>query len=266
MLSPAAHTARIGAMNLQVYSEIVAAIAVLLYVLALVSAVEVIMTGRTSQGSIAWVISLLSMPPVAVPLYLVFGRNRFDGYLEKRDEIEAESQRLIRRTRQWISEHIIPTQPDKPLYSALFTLARMPGTRGNHVELLVDGDATFESIIEGLLRAQRFILFQFYIVRDDELGRRLARVLQDKSRAGVKVFMLYDEIGSRGFHKTGMFKQLVMTGVRVAAFNTTQGRRNRFQLNFRNHRKSVVVDGLEAWIGGHNVGREYLGLDPRIGH
>jgi cardiolipin synthase len=59
---------------------------------------------------------------------------------------------------------------------------------------------------------------------------------------------------------------LKLTGVEVAAFNTTQGRRNRFQLNFRNHRKIIVVDGHSAWIGGHNVGDEYLGLDRRIGH
>ena len=219
-----------------VYAEIIAVAAVLFYVLGLVSALEAIMTGRTSQGSIAWSISLISMPVIAVPLYLVFGRNRFDGYLEKRDEVEAESLRLTRDTRRWIEAHIIPTAGNQ-LYTSLFKLARMPATSGNSVELLVDGDATFDSIHAGLQSAEKFILFQFYIIRDDDLGRRLARVLADKARAGVKVYLLYDEIGTRGFHKTGMYKQLVMTGVKVAAFNTTQGRRNRFQLNFRNHRK-----------------------------
>lgn len=253
-------------MDVHAYTEIVAVALVLLYVLAIVSAIESILQGRTSQGSIAWTISLLSMPWLAVPLYLVFGRNKFDGYLEKRDEMEAESQRLIRATTSTVAEHVIPTSADTPLYSSLLSLARIPATRGNEVELLVDGQATFDSILDGLRTAQKHILFQFYIIRDDELGRKLARVLQDRAKAGVKVCLLYDEVGSRAFHKTGMYKQLVMVGVTVAAFNTTQGRRNRFQLNFRNHRKTVVVDGHSAWVGGHNVGDEYLGRDERFGH
>ena len=80
------------------------------------------------------------------------------------------------------------------------------------------------------------------------------------------MFVLYDEIGSRAFAGTRLYKHMLMTGVKVAPFNTTQGRRNRFQLNFRNHRKNVVVDGEFAWIGGHNLGYEYLGLNKRIGH
>ncbi len=137
----------------------------------------------------------------------------------------------------------------------------MPATTGNRVELLIDGEQTFDSILAGLAAAEKYILFQFYIIREDDLGRRLCRVLADKARAGVKVFLLYDEIGSRKFPGTRLYRQLQMTGVKVAPFNTTQGRRNRFQLNFRNHRKNVVVDGKYAWIGGHNVGDEYLGLN-----
>jgi cardiolipin synthase len=77
------------------------------------------------------------------------------------------------------------------------------------------------------------------------------------------VVFLYDEIGSSGL--TNSYKnELAEAGVKVSAFNTTQGAGNRFQLNFRNHRKIVVVDGKTAWIGGHNVGDEYLGLDPKF--
>ncbi len=252
-------------MDVALYAEIAAAVLALAYIMAVISALEAILKARTSQGAIAWAISLLTFPVVAVPLYLVFGRNKFDGYLEQRDEIEAESLRLIRRTSGAVEEHVVPLSTDTPMYTSLFNLARMPATTGNRVELLIDGEQTFDSIQRGLESAENYIFFQFYIIRDDELGRRLGRVLTDKARDGVKVFLLYDEIGSRPFARSRLLKQMRTVGVQVAPFNTTQGRRNRFQLNFRNHRKVVVVDGKYAWIGGHNVGREYLGLDQRIG-
>ena len=252
-------------MDPQLLTTLIAVALVLVYVMAIFSALEAILNARTSQGAVAWTISLLTLPYITVPLYLVFGRNKFDGYLEQRDEIERESLRLIRRTSGMIEQHIVAVTPDTPLYASLYNLARMPATRGNRVELLIDGRQTFDSILAGLQSAEKYIFFQFYIIRDDNLGRRLCRVLADKARAGVKVFLLYDEIGSRQFASTRLCRQLQMTGVKVAPFNTTQGRRNRFQLNFRNHRKNVVVDGKYAWIGGHNVGDEYMGLKRRYG-
>ena len=253
-------------MDFPTLTELIAIALVIVYLMAIASVLEVIIKARTAQGAIAWTISLLSLPYITVPVYLVLGRNKFDGYLEQRDEIEKESLRLLRKTSNLIEQRIVPTSSDTPLYTSLFNLARMPATSGNRVQLLINGEQTFASILAGMAAAEKYILFQFYIIRDDTLGKHLGRVMADKARAGVKVFLLYDEIGSRKFPKTRLYRQLQMTGVKVAPFNTTQGRRNRFQLNFRNHRKNVVVDGKFAWIGGHNVGDEYLGKNKRIGH
>ena len=95
-------------MDASLYAEIFAVVLVLFYVMAIVSALEAILKARTAQGAVAWTISLLTFPLLTVPLYLVFGRNKFDGYLEKRDEIEAESLRLIQQTSVYIQEHIVP--------------------------------------------------------------------------------------------------------------------------------------------------------------
>ena len=253
-------------MDLPLYTQAIAIAAALFYITGIVFALEAIIKARTSQGAIAWTISLFTIPFIALPCYLVFGRNKFKGYLEQRAEIEEESLSLVQKTSGAIAQHIIPTSEDSPLYTSLFNLARMPATAGNKVELLIDGIQTFDSIVTGLEAAEKYIMFEFYIIRDDELGKRLGRILADKARAGVKVYLLYDEIGSRNFAKTRLCKGLKMAGVQVAAFNTRQGVRNRFQLNFRNHRKIVVVDGKAAWVGGHNVGDEYLGKNKKIGH
>ncbi|MFK8040724.1 cardiolipin synthase [Congregibacter sp.] len=251
-------------MELQYSPEIIAVVLAAVYLLAIASAIDAILQARTAQGSIAWVVSLLTLPYLSVPLYLVFGRNKFDGYLEERAQIESQAEARLKVPRNELFD-FQASDASAAFYRSLHRLARLPTVRGNAVELLVDGYATFDSIEAGLQRARRYILFQFYILRDDALGRRLGKVLAKKAREGLAVHLLYDEVGSRSFAKSPLYQQLQDAGVQLAAFNTTQGRRNRFQLNFRNHRKVVVVDGIRAWIGGHNVGIEYLGEDSERG-
>jgi cardiolipin synthase len=129
------------------------------------------------------------------------------------------------------------------------------------VELLINGDATFDSILDGVRAAEDYVLFQFYMFHDDGLGREVKEALKERARNGVRVFVLYDEIGSGGLPDSYV-EDLREAGVEVSSFKPTQGWQNRFQLNFRNHRKMVVVDGKVAWVGGHNVGDEYMGRDP----
>jgi cardiolipin synthase len=258
-------------MELKLYTEAIALAAVLFYLLSIYFALEAIIKTRTSQGAIAWAISLLSIPFIALPCYLVFGRNKFDGYLKQRPEIEAESKRLTEGTSGTIEKHIIAASDNTHLYTSLIKLASMPATRGNMVELLIDGQDTFDSIVEGLKAAEKYILIEVYIFRDDELGKRLGRILADKARNGVNVYLLFDGMGSSKFQKSRLCKSLKMAGVKVAEFNATPKHWwfiffQRFQLNFRNHRKIIVVDGDSAWIGGHNVGVEYLGQNKKFGH
>ena len=231
------------------------------HTLGLTSSVHAIMTARTAQGAIAWAVSLNTFPYAAVPAYWVFGRRKFAGYVEAFQDHQKEISAFVQEFRQRLQPHEVEVHERIPNYEALKALARAPLTSGNDVELLIDGEATFDSIIEGIERAREHVLVEFYIVRDDGLGRRLKEALIGKAREGLQVLLLYDEIGSHGLGRA-YCDELREAGVRVSAFNTTQGRRNRFQLNFRNHRKIVVVDGAEAWIGGHNVGDDYLGLYP----
>lgn len=236
----------------------------LVYALAIASAIEAILRARTAQGAVAWVVSLLTLPYLTLPLYLLLGRNRFAGYVRERRQIEAAAQARLSEMRSELSD-FSSEETDKDFYRSLHRLARLPTVRGNAVQLLIDGHATFASIEAGLRGAGRYILFQFYILRDDGLGRRLGAVLAERARAGVHVYLLYDGVGASGFARTGLYRALRDSGVHIAAFNSTRGWRSRLQLNFRNHRKVVVVDGHYAWTGGHNVGDEYLGVNPRRG-
>ena len=235
------------------------------HVLGLISSIHSVMTTRTSQGTIAWVISLNTFPYVAVPAYWILGRSRFHGYVKARQLDDRTVQALEKLVLQDMAPYHVPETEKHVAGKGAEGLADTPYLYGNHVELLIDGDATFDSIVEGIDAARKYILFQFFIVHDDEIGRRVKKHLMAKAAQGVRVFFLYDEIGSHDLPEAYK-NELRSAGVEVHDFHTRKGAMNRFQINFRNHRKVVVVDGLVAWIGGHNVGDEYLGRDPKFGH
>ena len=234
-------------------------------VLGVVSSVHAVMSTRTSQGAIAWAVSLVTFPYLAVPAYWVLGRSKFEGYVLARRNTDLRNDPVEQEIVANVRQFLVPEAERAEASGAAESLAGMPVLRGNRVDLLIDGDATFTSILEGIDQAEEYVLVQFYIVRDDGLGRALKDRLVAKAKQGVRVYFLYDEIGSYSLPKS-YISELREAGADIRAFNTRKGRRNRFQLNFRNHRKIVVTDGRVAWVGGHNVGDEYLGKDPKFGH
>ncbi|MDX1406122.1 MAG: cardiolipin synthase, partial [Woeseiaceae bacterium] len=227
----------------------------------LVSAIHATLTVRTATGAVAWAVSLVSFPFVAVPGYVVFGRNKFEGMAEAFKERHEEIEELLHGFEKNLDSWEIAPGEAPSWYRAIHELTGFDIVQGNEVELLINGDATFASILDGIAQAEKYILFQFYMIRDDDLGQRVKSALVERARAGLDVYVLYDEIGSSGL-PSKYVDEMHAAGIEVSAFRPTQGLRNRFQLNFRNHRKMVVVDGTVAWVGGHNVGDEYLGLDP----
>ncbi|MEN8191074.1 MAG: cardiolipin synthase [Thermodesulfobacteriota bacterium] len=226
------------------------------HVFGLFSSFHALMSTRTAQGSIAWIVSLNTFPLITVPAYWVFGRNKFQGYVSLRRQVESGFDDEVETIGQNLKPYVQEFDTRQGGAQVALRLAELPYLNRNGVELLINGEATFNSILAGIDKAEKYILVQFYIVRDDGLGRRLKDRLIAKSREGVKVWFLYDEIGSRNIDR--YLQDLKGAGVAVSSFHSTRGGGNRFQLNFRNHRKIVVVDGKAGWVGGLNVGDEYL--------
>ena len=241
--------------------RMIAFIVTAFYIAGIISAAHAALTTRTAQGAVAWTVSLVSFPFVAVPAYLVLGRNKFAGMAEAFEARQGEIESLLADFNANLDPWVIAPGEEPSWYRAIQRLSTFRLTTDNRVSLLVNGEATFDSILEGVAKAQEYVLFQFYMFHDDGLGRRVKAALIERARAGVGVYVLYDEVGSKGL-PASFVDELRDAGVKVSSFKPTQGLSNRFQLNFRNHRKMVVVDGKVAWVGGHNVGDEYLGLDP----
>ncbi len=234
---------------------------IIFHVLGALSSIRAIMQTRTPQGAIAWAVSLNTFPYLAVPAYWIFGASEFEDYIKARSDARAAGREIKEELRKRLIEDGLVADVSGDWNVALQKLADSPFTNGNSARLLLNGGETYDALLEGIERAQDYILFQFYIIRDDQVGRKFRDALVKKAKQGVRVYAMYDEVGSLKLPDT--FKDpLVEVGGHFIPFNTTQGTLNRFRLNFRNHRKVMVVDGREAWVGGINIGEEYKNSGP----
>ncbi|MDO8861944.1 cardiolipin synthase [Haliea sp. E1-2-M8] len=234
----------------------VSAIVLIAHLIGFATSLHALMDTRTAPGTVAWIVSLNATPYLAVPAYWIFGRDKIDDYIQLR------RQRVTSLNRS-LESHLAELPPFRtewsdrdPTFRAVEQLAGIPFVDGNRAELLIDGNAIFESIFDGIDAAEDYLLVQFYIVRDDKRGRDLQRRLIRRAREGVRVYVLFDSIGSLDLSRS-YISELTEAGVEVRSFFQHESWIDRFRLNFRNHRKLVVADGKVGWIGGLNIGDEY---------
>lgn len=232
--------------------------------LGLISAVDALLVARTSQSAIAWSFALIGVPYISLPAYWIFGRTRFKGYREIVANFTRQYRTTVSAFYRTLSEHASHDVPVSAETKALLErLAKTHFVDGNKLELLVNGESTFNVIFEAIENAKKLIAIEFYIIRGDDLGKRFSKALIEAVTRGVRVEIVYDEVGSSALAESYV-DELREAGVFIHAFGTRSGRGNFLQLNFRNHRKLVVVDDTIAIVGGLNIGEEYLGKTKRF--
>ena len=208
-------------------------VVIVLYLIAFYNVVVIIREEVNPSSAITWIFVNLSFPFIGVPLYFFLGQTKLKTYRKRRKRFE----RYFRPT-------LAPLKNQQPVQTI------------NRLTMLDSGDAAFDAMLTAIEQAELYILIQYYIFRPDKLGDKFKTLLMAKAAAGVPVYFIYDNLGSIGL--TGQYtRQLRRSGVHVARFLPLQFRFN-LQINFRNHRKLVLVDGKKAFIGGMNVGLEYL--------
>lgn len=235
-------------------------VVIVFHLAGIAAAIDAVWRARTAQGSVAWAVLLVVFPYFTLIPYFIFGSNRFESYVNaRRDERET----LARHS------SALPWKPDDSILPgnglpAAARLTDMPLLGGNQVRLLVNGEATFQAIFEAIRNAQEEIVVEFFTIADDDLGQQLFSLLRERAAQGVRVYLLCDGIGSHSLPNK-VLAELRDAGIKAHKFVTTSGMGvNRFQVNFRNHRKLVVVDGKRAFIGGHNVSDLYVGKEPPL--
>ena len=234
-----------------------------LHLVGIATALHALYYSRSSQGSIAWILSLMLFPFLTLPIYFIFGKTRFGGYRERISAMLVTHRELYAKYRALLAGYRVESPSDGRV-DPLESIAGSDLLNGNKLKLLINGEHTFESIFEAIDKASRYILVEFFIIKDDELGRALQERLIRRAKDGIPVYLLFDEVGSNKL-PSSYVRALEQAGVKVSRFHTRQGVQNFFQINFRNHRKIVVVDGGVGFVGGHNVGDEYLGRSKKFG-
>ncbi|WP_313430186.1 cardiolipin synthase [Siminovitchia terrae] len=226
---------------------------------------------RDASATWAWLLVLLFIPVVGFILYLIFGQNLsrkkiFEWKDKKKIGIMEITDTQISMLRDGdFPFHDHKTAQYKDLIYMLLVNDSAVLTQDNKVDIFTDGNEKFHSLMDDIRRAKNHIHLVYYIMRNDKLGNELLTLLVEKAKEGVEVRVLYDAMGSRRLPRK-FFRPLLDAGGRVSAFFPAIVPHLNLQVNYRNHRKLVIIDGTVGYIGGFNIGDEYLGLNKKFGY
>ena len=227
---------------------------------------------RQPSATLAWLLALVFLPVIGLVLYLLIGRTRSRG-IANRIQFSAEQVETVLREHsvfdRFTEGAMRGIEPRSSVMGILGKqLASTPALDGSRARLLIDAEQTYSEILTAIENATDHIHVQFYIIQPDETGLALRDRLAQRARDGVQVRVLVDALGSSAL-PSDFWRPLIDAGGQAAAFRPIWKVLSRIlardRIDYRNHRKIVVVDGAFGFTGGINVGREYLGLDPQIG-
>ena len=242
----------------------------LLFINVLLSIVIVFFERREPKAVWTWLLVLYFIPILGIFLYFMIGYDFHKRQMFRTKEIEDAMYSAVSKQEETIiREEFQPSDPRLQKFSdtVLMNLEAADAvySADNQVEIFTDGREKFRALYEEIQNAKEFVHIQYYIIRNDELWKPFEELLTEKVKQGVEVRLLYDSMGSRGMKKSD-WKRLQEAGIQIGEFFLALFGRLQLRINYRNHRKIAVIDGKTAFVGGFNIGRDYVGLDPKFGY
>ncbi|MED4751586.1 cardiolipin synthase [Brevibacillus choshinensis] len=230
----------------------------------MLAAVLIFMERRNIAATWAWLMVLLFLPGVGFIVYLVFGQKLSKKKLYRLKEGEFshfrtavdKQKQLLESGNLEVNDPAMERHRDMIFMNVVSDGAYY--TQDNSVRIFIEGNSLFDDMFQKIDEAREHVHLLYYIIRNDELGSELMNLLVKKASQGVKVRLLYDAVGSAGI-PSRFFKPLLAAGGEVVSFFPASFSFVNFRVNFRNHRKLTIIDGKIGYIGGFNIGDEYLG-------
>lgn len=242
----------------------------LLYINLFLSVVIVFFQRRDPKAVWTWLLVLYFIPIFGFFLYLLLCQDYRKSKMFRIKAVEDRLRYPIESQEEFLLDHgrYLPEQlngdfEDLVLYNLETSGAVL--TLDNSVDIFTDGEMKFADLREEMRRAKEYIHIQYYIIKNDELFQSMMPILMEKAKEGVEIRILYDGMGGR-FMPGKIWRELKNTGVKVGEFFPAFLGRFQLRINYRNHRKIVVIDGKIGYVGGFNIGKEYISKDPKFGY
>ena len=222
---------------------------------------------RSPNNIIAWTLILYIAPFIGFIVFLLVGRkmNKSNMFGIKNAEIkvlEKYNRQVKERSQVQVENNNFKNMD---MIMALETMDYSPYRNDNEVCMYSDGKEFFDALLKSLSKAKKSINIEFYIFKNDDIGTKILDILEEKAKNGVEVRLLYDSVGSRLLNRN-VLKKLRAVGGKTGEFFPSWLKFININMNFRNHRKIVVIDNKVGFVGGFNVGDEYLGKDKNFGY
>ena len=237
----------------------------------LLSVLIIFFQRRDPKSVWTWLFALNFIPVFGILFYLFFGQDLRKSKMFRIKEVEDRLKYSARNQERIIRDaHIMDTHdPAAQDYGslALYNLETSGAvlTGRNELEIFTDGRKKFADLRRELREARHYIHIQYYIIKNDEVFHSIVPILREKAREGVEVRVLVDGMGGR-FMPRKLWRELRQAGIKLGIFFPPVLGRLNFRVNYRNHRKIVVIDGNLGYVGGFNIGKEYISKDPKFGY
>ncbi|MBF0715795.1 cardiolipin synthase [Gemelliphila palaticanis] len=223
---------------------------------------------QKASSSWAWILVLLLLPYMGLVLYLLLGRPIYREKifpLSKDDKIKFQQKLLGRKAPYIINSEELAANNHINLIKLNFQADQSFLSDNNDIDIIINGEEKFQLLFEDIKNAKKYVYIQYYILKKDNIGKKLFKLLEKKVKEGVEVYVLYDDIGSRTLNWYTL-KDIKSAGIKTKSFFKARFALINMRMNYRNHRKLVVIDGQIGYTGGFNVGDEYLGNDNKVGN
>lgn len=260
-------------------------ILVLFYILSAIISIKLILENRDPSKTLIWILIFMLFPVVGILIYAVLGRNirkiKMNKTYKMANDMKKENllfnldemKELAQGQSSMIKKNKLPHSENIDfrvlrIVSLLLNTGIFPFTLNNKVDIYVDGNEKFKNLIKDIRNAKDHIHLEYFIIKDSEIGQQIKQELIKKAKENVKIRIIYDDVGCwRFWFHRNFFNEMKNNGIEIVPYLKGKiaipigG-----QLNYRNHRKIVVIDGKIGYTGGINIGDEYIGKNKKFGY
>ena len=246
--------------------NIMLALIVIILVLNILFSLSLVFIERKDPTTTwAWLLILMILPGIGFVIYIMFGQNLSrQKIFKEKIKFDEKKRKSLNDTYEANDHSHDGGERFADLRKMNFNHSGVKYTINNKVKVYVNGEEKFKQLIEDIKSAEKYIHIEYYIFRNDILGKRIIDELTKKAESGLEVRLLVDSMGSRKLTKKAL-RNYIKAGGKFSIFFPGIVPHINTRINYRNHRKIVVIDGKYGYVGGFNVGKEYINKDPEVG-